>query len=350
MIDGHRREVELAASQRADLWHGVQLRRARRRQWRRAALGATGLAGIAALVLVVSWVVRLGAPGTTAPVPVASVTPTKLTLPDGSQVVSEPGTELRVTESTPDRIRLDLARGRADFSVVHDPARRFSVVLPSVELRVVGTRFRVVVEEEGNTQRVVVEVVEGTVEVRTRTSAELLSRVGAGGRWSSENSRGTAAAAISASSAPPPVASQAHPRQRPAASGSAVPSKEAAEAAALFDAATRARRSDDYERAMAGYEELLARYPDDRHASLAALELGRLKRTRAEDPRGAALVLEQAAEDEELSDDALAQIVLSYDQAGDRERCRRARQRYLAAHPRGVHTAEVRSRCGGAAK
>ena len=350
MIHGHQREVELGASQRAALWHGVQLKRTRRRWWRRAGLGATGLAGIAALVLVVSWGVRPSASVATPPMPVASVTPTRLTLPDGSQVVSQPGTELRVTEGAPDRIRLDLARGRADFSVVHDPKRQFSVVLPSVELRVVGTRFHVEVEEAANTQRIVVEVVEGTVEVRTRSSAELIRRVGAGGRWSSEHSGGTTAAVVTASSTPPPIASQTPPRQSPATSRSARPSEAAAEAAALFDAATRARRAGDYDRAMAGYEELLARYPDDRHTALAALELGRLKRTRAEDPRGAALALEQAAEDEELNDDALAQLVLSYDQAGDRKRCRLAQQRYLTAHPRGVHSAEVRSRCGSAAK
>ena len=101
----------------------------------------------------------------------------------------------------------------------------------------------------------------------------------------------------------------------------------------------------DYARAIRGYEALLGRYPHDRHAALAALELGRLKRTRAGDPLGAAEALQQAAEDAELNDDALAQLVLSYDQAGDRARCLAAQQRYLTHHPNGVHAAEVRTRC-----
>ncbi len=344
MIPSHLQDRPVSASERVGWWRGIQRKRSGRRWRRRALVGGGSVAGVTCLLLLVALV---GAPSlepTPGPVASQATTPTKLTLPDGSRVVFDPGTELEVTEGTAERVRLDLTRGRATFTVTHDPERPFRVVLPTVELLVVGTRFVVTVEDGDARQHTALEVAEGIVEVRTLGAGELLSRVHAGGRWSHEESRGTEPVVAPIASATAPN-SALHP---PGAVRSAVPTPPAA--AALFDAATRARRAGDYERAIAGYEELLARYPDDRHTALAALELGRLKRTRAEDPRGAAAALEQAAVNQELSDDALAQLVLSHDQAGDWERCRAAQRRYLAAHPDGVHVAEVRSRCREARK
>ena len=215
------------------------------------------------------------------------------------------------------------------------------------EIRVVGTRFDVHVDPSGDVNQV--DVQEGTVEVRRRDSQALLARVHGGGRWSSDSEPASSAEPLrdipepSRAPDPAPSTSSAPP---PGPTPSAPPSEDT-QAAALFDQATRARRRGDFKAAIAGYESLLKRFPKDRHASLAALELGRLKRTREEDPEGAASALERAAKDRELSDDALAQLVLNYDQAGDQQRCLAAQSRYLVRHPRGVHVNEVRASCKG---
>jgi hypothetical protein len=334
-LNQHLGDAPVSAEERRQHWAEIRRKRSRLRQRRWV------LAGSAMATLVASLALGLGMrrqpPPAPAPIGVASAT--RFTLPDGSRVASQPGTELEVLEGTPRRVRIDLRQGTSDFEVVPNPDRPFSVLVPAAELRVVGTRFRVVVEHRSSERRIAVEVSEGVVEVRTRGSAELLSRVESGGKWTSTESPARLVASAEPSGSPSTelVSSAPHPTRSP--TGDA--------AAALFDQATRARRSGDFERAITGYEVLLSRYPNDRHAALAALELGRLKRTRADDPHGAVAALEQAATDQELGDDALAQLVLSYDESGERERCERARTRYLHVHPNGVHVAEVRARCRG---
>lgn len=350
------REEPVSVSERQALWGGIQRQRSERR-WRRRAT----VAGLA-LAASIAFFVAAG-PSMQEPSRVVHPTliPTTLTLPDGSRVISQPGAALAVAEGSAERIRIDLRHGQAEFDVVPNRDRVFSVLLPTVEIRVVGTRFTVVVEGGPGTQQSAVEVSHGVVEVRTLGSAELLRRIEAGGRWSSEQAaeaprpsveEGSAKAAGQPSTSSAEVTETGEPSTEPALPqdepGRGTSASE--RAAALFDEATRARRSGDFERAMAGYELLLRRYPKDRHAALAALELGRLKRYRAEDPRGAAEALEQAADSEALGDDALAQLVLSYEQAGDQRRCRAAQRRYLERHPDGVHVLEVRSRCRGDAR
>lgn len=339
-ITPYLRDEPVPSSHAEVLWRGIQRKRTTRRRRRWAVGGALFMAAAAGILLFV--LPRSEAPATASAQKPAVARPAELTaarlaLPDGSQVESQPGTELEMTESSADRIRLDLRRGQAAFNVVPNPNRQFSVLLPTVEVRVVGTRFSITVEERDGTHRTVVEVQGGVVEIRTLATAELLSRVRAGGRWSSESS------APPEPKPPEPESTSSVSRLPLPAAGPSSATHSAA--AALFDEATRARRAGDYARAIRGYEALLGRYPHDRHAALAALELGRLKRTRAGDPLGAAEALQQAAQDEELNDDALAQLVLSYDQAGDRTRCLAAQQRYFTHHPNGVHAAEVRTRC-----
>ena len=85
---------------------------------------------------------------------------------------------------------------------------------------------------------------------------------------------------------------------------------------------------------------MLASYPRDPRAGLAAFELGRLRMDRLGDMPGAVRALEQAvtlAPGAELREDALARLVAASAAAHDRSVCRRARDRYLADYAGGVH-------------
>ncbi|MEZ4375707.1 MAG: FecR domain-containing protein [Polyangiaceae bacterium] len=341
-LEGHLQEPELSSAEREALWSGVHHKRRGLRRRRRAIRSALFVASLAVVgVGVHQWQAYNHR--------TELAQPTRVKLPDGSSVVSQPGTDLEVVEGTPLSVRIDLRSGSAYFEVVPNPDRRFSVMLAHHEVKVVGTRFVVKVDPDGNVSEV--DVSEGTVEVLSRDGQALLTRVHAGGHWSSTTPspltsttppRAPTASVAAAPEAPAGSANTSYP-----SSPSAARPTEEAQAAALFDQATLARRRGDYKAAIAGYESLLKRFPKDRHASLAALELGRLKRTREADPEGAADALEQAAKDRALNDDALAQLVLSYDQAGDQKRCLAAQSRYLARHPKGVHVNEVRASCKG---
>ena len=345
-LEGHLRETELSSAEREALWSGVHHKRRGLRRRRRAIRSALFVASLAVVgVGVHQWQAYTHR--------TELAQPTRLKLPDGSSVVSQPGTDLEVVEGTPLSVRIDLRSGSAYFQVVPNPDRRFSVMLAHHEVRVVGTRFEVKVDPDGNISHV--DVSEGTIEVRSRESQELLTRVHAGGHWSSDaptlapNTALLPASATLPRASPDPAASASLRASSPPQPASAPHLNEETQAAALFDQTTVARRRGDYKAAIAGYESLLKRFPKDRHASLAALELGRLKRTREADPEGAADALEQAAKDRELNDDALAQLVLSYDQAGDQRRCLAAQSRYLSRHPKGEHVNEVRASCKGSA-
>jgi hypothetical protein len=42
-----------------------------------------------------------------------------------------------------------------------------------------------------------------------------------------------------------------------------------------------------------------------------------------------------------------ARIAIAHDALGERDACRRARERYLSRYPSGVHRADLAGRCGG---
>jgi hypothetical protein len=88
------------------------------------------------------------------------------------------------------------------------------------------------------------------------------------------------------------------------------------------------------------YQELLASYPRDPRAGLAAFELGRLRMDRLGDLPGAVRALQQAvalAPGAELREDALARLVAASAAAHDHAVCARTRARYLTDYPSGVH-------------
>jgi transmembrane sensor len=82
-------------------------------------------------------------------------------LPDGSRTELNASSTLRVAYST-DRRRVFLDRGEGLFSVAKDKARPFEVIVGSMTVRALGTRFLVERHVDG---RVEVTVYEGVVEV-----------------------------------------------------------------------------------------------------------------------------------------------------------------------------------------
>jgi TolA-binding protein len=124
----------------------------------------------------------------------------------------------------------------------------------------------------------------------------------------------------------------------------------AADAGELLDNANLARRAGRLDDAAELYADLVRRFPKDRRASLAAFELGRLRMDSLRDVRGAVQALEKALKLDArgaFAEDALARLVLAEEARGDLGACNRARARYLARYPEGVHAQHVAERCGG---
>jgi transmembrane sensor len=261
-----------------------------------------------------------------------------LVLPDGSRVTFlAAGTELaqsgRGRQST-------LVRGAARFDVVHDPETRFRVTAGSVVIEDVGTVFTVGLEEDGRTS---VAVESGSVSVRD-----------------AEGERNLGAGEAQTFPLPPPVAPPASVPSSPAQ----VPSWKKLAAAGDYDrayaliqtpgtsvgdnpeelllAADSARLSGHAERAVPLLRRMIARYPTDSRAGLAAFTLGRVLLDDLGRPREAAAAFAAAYErGGPLAEDALAREVQSWAGAGDATARKDAARRYLAAYPAGRHAAIV---------
>jgi len=225
--------------------------------------------------------------------------------------------------------------------VTHRPGRSFVVAAGGVEVRVIGTRFSVANEDAqdgSDGTRVEVRVERGVVEVRGAGPNAATVRVEAGHSWSQVTKTEALAA----------EAEQAEPEAEPDTDVAAVhktPLRAARKAAVadareLFEQARSLWRAGRIDAAAQTYQTLLANHPRDARAGLAAFELGRLRMDRLGDMPGAVRALEQAvalAPGAELREDALARLAAASAAAHDRSVCKRARDRYLADYPGGVH-------------
>ena len=97
-----------------------------------------------------------------------------LVLPDGSQVMLGPGSELLIAAGYGQTERRVSLRGEALFTVVHDEARPFVVVANGVDIRDVGTSF--VVHSDAGGVRVA--VTEGIVELTSARRPPTTLRAG----------------------------------------------------------------------------------------------------------------------------------------------------------------------------
>lgn len=267
-----------------------------------------------------------------------------VTLIDGSRVELAAESAVRVGGDQTSAVSLQLSRGQLTCDVVHREGRRFAVVAGDVEVRVVGTKFSVKTSS-GPSPRVEVAVVRGVVEIESRRRPGIVARVAAGQSWIQEL-EGAVKAALPVPSVAPASRVEAKARETPS---SASPAPSGPTARELFEKATANRRSGDAAAAAQAYAELLRSHPSDARAGLAAFELGRLRMDRLQDPTGAAAALERAVAmsiGPSFREDGLARLVSVYATLGHLAACTRARDRYLASYPSGVHAGAVSSRCG----
>ncbi len=137
----------------------VKLRIGRRARVRRAVLASTALTSVACIA---AFALRPSPSSNGASPAVSAVAPALIRLGDGSEIRVDPtGSEVRVVEEQPSRVRVEAIRGRAHYSVVPNPGRSFEVASGSVTVRVVGTEFQV----ERREDKTFVEVSRGKVEV-----------------------------------------------------------------------------------------------------------------------------------------------------------------------------------------
>jgi hypothetical protein len=289
-------------------------------------------------------------------------------LRDGSRLTLQKQTRVELRESSDSRVALELERGHLDCSVTPNPRRAFAVAAAGFEFLVLGTQFGVDLSLER--RRLEVDVQVGSVAVYRRGKSEPELALHAGQRWAVDLLETLApAAALAASSPasdtalPSALASTSAAGDAGADASPAAPAADSRDAVTrpsnsrsrarlgarqLLDRANAARRAGDLMGALRAYEQLLATYPNDSRAGLAAFEVGRLRMDRLGDVRGALAPLERAANlvfDPGLREDAMARLVRAFDVLGQNEQCLEARGRYLESHPTGVYVGSVAEAC-----
>ena len=354
-----------------------------RRRTGRLAIGVPVLAAAAGAVILVVSLTRPGrAPTIEAGGAFESADrEVALALPDGIQVDLGRQSRLGLESVAGDEIRVTLGRGSAHFDVEPRHARRFVVDADDVEVRVVGTRFRVtrVEPEGGDAARVEVAVDRGIVEVRDRRHATEPHRLRAGERFSMpavlqdepalapvpagarSGAAGGGPAALPESvtgvrareAAVSPAAradggGATRPPRSAASAASAASGPASASARALLEQAQERWRAGRMTEAAALYEQVLARHPTDARAALAALELGRIQMDHLRDLPGAIVSLERAlrlAPHAAFHEDALARLAQANARLGRKAECRRARDAYVRQYAQGIHVTLVSKLC-----
>ncbi len=295
-----------------------------------------------------------------------------LTLPDGSSIVLEGSTRLRLARIHSADVRLELQAGAVRLDVVHVEGRKVVVAAADVEVHVVGTLFRVGIEPSPG-DRVSVSVDRGRVVVERPSTATLVATVSAGERWTSPVPPPTPSVTNPPST--PPSASASTPPLRPAAPSYRRLSAHFHEAFAegdyagafadlesedfarlvqelgpqdLLEVSIAARLTGRPRRAAMALDRLRTAFRKDTRAGLAALELGRLRLDELGDPEGALVALDDAVKLEPegaLREDAEARRVQALERLGDSTACVTARDLYLSRYPEGAHTVTVARRC-----
>ena len=328
-------------------------------------------AGVALAVCASLVVVYTRMPEETASVWAGSVVasddaPVNFTLAEGTHIELDPRSQVQLLQSSSSSVQLALGGGSARFDVAKKRSRRFSVRSGPVEVLVTGTQFRVTRAASPKGERVSVAVEEGTVEVH-RDGQELVS-LHAGEHWSTFVERAAPVVHADVSAAQPDEAAdepaldevddsdtfeepgedvrttrrEAHRSKKPAQQ------EQPSEAETLFDRANVARRAGLLREAADLFDQLVQSHSRDRHAALAAFELGRMRMDSFGDMKGAVSALERALSLDgrrAFAEDALARLTLAYEALGDVKACNKSRERYLARYPEGVHAQYLLGRC-----
>ena len=380
------RAMQVGEPDDADVaWRALQARmrdarraRTRRRVW--LAIPTFTLAAAGALIVAASLrvepdraaeqAIEVGRPFESADAEVA------LSLPDGIQVDLDRRSRVRLESVAPEEIRVALSKGSARFDVEPHRPRRVVINADDVEVRVIGTRFRVTRIDAATAEdeaRVEVAVERGIVEVRDRQHAGEPRRLRAGERFSmpaistggeagGEVSGGRPAGdedgevvsagggAAAPMNEPVRLAGATRISKPTEISGSVATARRAAAASprTLLERAQMAWRAGRMEEAAMDYAEVLDRHPADPRAALAAFELGRIQMDHLADLTAATASFERAlhlAPRASFQEDTLARLAQANDRLGRLADCRRLRQRYLREYPNGLHVARVLELC-----
>ncbi len=133
-----------------------------------------------------------------------------LTLPDGSRIVLEALTRLRLARVSATDVRLELERGAVRLEVVHVDGRKFLVAAHGYEVHVIGTKFRVAIGA-GAIRDVTVAVDEGRVAVHREGVAAPPTFIGAGETFVARDGAGPAIASVAPEAPAPSVSASAAP-------------------------------------------------------------------------------------------------------------------------------------------
>ncbi|HEX2876738.1 MAG TPA: FecR family protein [Polyangiaceae bacterium] len=362
MTEPNRSKVERAlGAMRDEVWSELAHRRVAKRleeallPRERSGLGrwwwAAGVAAAAGLVLV--FVLRSASPPQAAQgeAPLGSaLEPARATLSDGSVVDIDRGGSIRVLRDEPERTRVEVLAGRAEFEVQKRPGRLFVAAVRGVEVRVIGTHFSTELDVTRPPGVVRVRVQRGVVEVAAPDGGRV-ARLNAGDFLEVSLARAPATRETadpselpSVASATPSVASAFRGEGQPGP----LPSAPVVDASKLFETASAARRAGNALAAANAYAALLKQFPNDERTGVAALELGRLRMDSLRDYPAAAAAFRRAfaaAPTEGIREDALARLVEVLDRLRDQAGCLAEQKRYQARYPSGIHAASVRARC-----
>ena len=292
-----------------------------------------------------------------------------LELADGSRIVLEELTRLRLVKVSGRDVHMTLEKGSIQAQIEHRPGRVFAVSAGEVEIVDVGTAFRVAFDPVRLNVQVTVE--HGQVRIGD-AFGDFPVTLTSGGEWSST----TRTVPV----APPPAATNQAPEIRSPRPTSPPRSPRAEKLARFHSLYDEGRYADAYAVVAEEYPELahaasvrdafalgeaarLSGHPrhaalafdsfrtmhrDDPRAGLAALELGRLLLGDLADPALAADTFRDAVAldpDGFFVEDARARRVEALDAAGDLAACIAARDEYVVKYPGGVHAPSVSRRC-----
>ncbi len=294
-------------------------------------------------------------------------------LGDGSRIVLEAMTQLRLVRASARDVRLQLEKGGIDLEVTHVDGRKFTVAAGGVEVGVVGTKFHVGMDTDDN--EVTVTVVEGKVLVTRKDGKDdAKPRYLVGGEsWTAPaNLLAVAAPQMlnppAVPSAKAPVAPKTPARSKAKLSrhfhqlfdagkyGEAfadvspdqLASLGTLDADDLFRLGEVARLSSHPQEAALAFDAVRTKHPDDANAGLAAFQLGRLRLIDLDDPAAAKEALDDALRLNPAAfyrEDAQARQVQALDEMGDRDGCIAARDAYLASYPQGIRAVNIARRC-----
>jgi transmembrane sensor len=255
----------------------------------------------------------------------------EIALADGSTARVRAASDVLVLRDEPARIELSVERGSAQFDVVPNKQREFTVRVGPVRVSVLGTVFAVEREDD----RVRVSVTRGKVRVSSAARIAIVRE----GESKTFEARSTRAARIAAREDPRATwrslnkGGDYEGAYRLIAAGAAVPD----DAEALMDAADAARFSDHPGAALGFLQKVTSNHQRSLTAPLAAFMSGQLLERMAE-PLEAAKAFRMAQElapTGSLAEDALAREVEAWSKAGRADEASRSVRRYEAQYPAG---------------